>query len=59
MPISGGRPPLISGEQAQLLSDVIRRHDRGNDGKSREQIYDTMQELNPELSRKQVNPVIP
>jgi hypothetical protein len=47
-----GKPASLDKQDAQLLTDVIRRSDRGNEPKSLPQIVDIIQELNPALDRK-------
>ena len=43
----GGKPRIMSADNEQLVVDVVRRADRGNDGKSLREIHDTMQQLQP------------
>ena len=47
-----GLPPTLDHDQAQLLTDVIRRAGRDNKPKSLTQIADTVQQLDPKLSRQ-------
>ena len=45
--VNVGKPRIMSADNEQLVVDVVRRHDRGNDGKSLREIHDTMQQLQP------------
>ena len=47
-----GNPPTLDQEDSQLLVDVIRRSDRGNEPKSMPQIMGVIQELKPTLNIK-------
>jgi hypothetical protein len=49
-----GKHPLFVAEEEQFVVDVIRRHDRGNDGFFKRQCVDTLHDLRPELNRKAV-----
>ena len=48
-----GRRRLLDSGTAQVLVDTIRRHDRANQGKGLPEIIGTIQEIKPELDRKQ------
>ena len=52
---SVGKPPLFSVEDQQFAVDVIRRHDRGNDGLNKRECVDKLHDMKPELSRKSVS----
>ena len=51
---SAGKKPLFDGEQQQFAVDVLRRCDRGNDGKNRRECVDMMHDMRPDLKRKAV-----
>ena len=48
-----GRMPVVSGENTSFLGDVVVRCDRANNGLTRQEAISTLQELEPDLSRKQ------
>jgi hypothetical protein len=50
-----GRASQVDGETQQFLVDALRKYDRGNDGRTRAEGIDMLQELKPELSRKQAS----
>ena len=50
---AAGRKAILSEEDGQFVADVVRRADRGNDGKSKLKILDIIQDLNPSLTQKQ------
>ena len=52
---SVGRKPMISKEDQGFVCDVLARADRGNEGKNRKEAIDLIQDLAPELSRKQAS----
>ena len=49
-----GQPSLFSESQKQFAVDVVRRHDRGNDGLDKRKIVDLMHDLKPDLKRRSV-----
>ena len=51
---SVGKPPLYDEAHQQFAVDVIRRHDRGNDGLSRRGCIDLLHDLQPQNKRKNV-----
>ena len=51
---SVGRKPLFDPDLEHFAVDVIRRHDRGNDGFSKRECVDTLHDLRPDLKRKAV-----
>ena len=51
---SVGKKPLFGAAEQQFSVDVIRRHDRGNDGLDKRACVDVLHDLRPELSRKSV-----
>jgi hypothetical protein len=55
---SVGRPSYCSEQQQQFVADTIRRADRGNKGKTRQQAVDIVQELQPDLDRSQAANVL-
>ena len=54
---SAGHPSLVARDTQQALADVLRRYDRGNDGKNQRQAVDMLQDLVPALSREQARNV--
>ena len=48
-----GPASLLDGGARQFVADVVRRKDRGNDGMSRRDCIDVVQDLKPELTRNQ------
>ena len=50
---SVGRTGLLEKNEETFVVEVLRRADRGNDGKSRREGLDVIQELRPDLTRKQ------
>ena len=50
---AAGRTPAIDKESNQFVVDVVRRKDRANEGMSRREIGDLLQDLAPHLSAKQ------
>ena len=48
-----GKKTLLPKDDSRVLVDTMRRYDRGNDGLSRAQILDVLQELSPSLTRDQ------
>ena len=52
--ISVGKQPLYNVEEQQFGVDVIRRHDRGNDGLNKRQCIDKLHDMRPDLTRKSV-----
>jgi hypothetical protein len=54
---SAGHPSLVNGETQQVCVDVLRRYDRGNDGKNSRQAQDMLQDMVPALSREQARNV--
>ena len=51
---SVGPAPLFNDEEQQWAVDVIRRFDRGNDGKTKRECVDLLHDLKPQLDRKAV-----
>ena len=45
--VSVGTQPLFDSKEQQFAVDVIRRHDRGNDGLSRRECIDVLANLKP------------
>ena len=45
--------PVVSGENTSFLGDVVVRCDQANNGLTRQEAISTLQELEPDLSRKQ------
>jgi len=54
---SVGVKPLIAPADQKFLRDTIIRHDRANDGKNPAETINLIQEMNPNLSRKQASQV--
>jgi hypothetical protein len=54
---SAGHPSLVACDTQQAFADVLRRYDRGNDGKNQRQTVDMLQDLVPALSREQARNV--
>jgi hypothetical protein len=50
---AGGRQSLVKQNAQQFVVDVIRRHDRGNDGLSSREAVDVVREIAPHLTLKQ------
>jgi hypothetical protein len=50
---SVGRQRIVPVETSELLAQCAARADRGNDGKSRKEMIDLLQDVQPELSREQ------
>ena len=50
-----GRKPVLEKNLSQFVSDVVRRADRGNEGKSRREAIDLITEVKPELSFQQAS----
>ena len=48
-----GAKPVLEKHLSQFVSDVVRRADRGNEGKSRREAIDLIAEVNPNLSFQQ------
>ena len=48
---SVGNKPLFNEAEQQFVVDVVRRHDRGNDGLDKRQCIDVMQDMKPEFKR--------
>ena len=51
---SVGKQRVFTAEEEQFVVDVVRRHDRGNDGLNKMQCVDKLHELRPSLPRKSV-----
>jgi hypothetical protein len=51
---SVGKKPLFNDDEQEFVIDVIRRHDRGNDGLNKRRCVDKLHDLRPELQRKSV-----
>jgi hypothetical protein len=52
---SQGRPTLLDEDCSQFVADVVVRCDRGNDGKTPSELIDVIEDLKPDLSRKQIS----
>ena len=52
---SVGKPPLFKAEEQQFAVDVIRRHDRGNDGLCKRECVDKLHDMRPELKRRDIS----
>ncbi len=50
-----GNKPVLEKKLSEFVSDVVRRADRGNEGKSRREAIDLIIEANPELSFQQAS----
>ena len=53
--ISVGAPTLFSEGEQQFAVDVVRRHDRGNDGLSKRECVDILHDLKPGAKRASVS----
>ena len=53
--ISVGAPTLFSEDEQQFAVDVVRRHDRGNDGLSKRECVDILHDLQPGAKRASVS----
>ena len=53
--VGGSGQGLLDEDTAQFLVDTMRRRDRGDDGMGRKESIDMLQDLRPELSRRQVS----
>ena len=49
-----GRKRSFTADEEQFAVDVVRRYDRGNDGKNKRQCIDLLHDLRPDLKRKSV-----
>ena len=49
-----GRPALVGGEVQEFVVDVLRRHDRGNEGLSNQEAASLIVDLDPKLKTSQV-----
>ena len=52
--MSAGKRPLFSEDEQTFGVDVIRIHDRGNDGLNKRQCIDTLHDMRPDLTRSSV-----
>ena len=50
---TSGRPSPLNETQVEVVADCIARADRANKGKSMPKVIDMVQEMHPELDRKQ------
>lgn len=48
---SVGKQTLFNTEEEQFAVDVVRRHDRGNDGLNKRECVDVLHDLKPEATR--------
>ena len=51
---SVGKKRVFTDEEEQFVVDVVRRHDRGNDGLNNRQAVDKLHDLRPDMNRKSV-----
>ena len=52
--ISAGKQPLFNKEDQQFAVDVVRRHDRGNDGLCKRRAIDVLHDMKPDVKRSAV-----
>ena len=48
-----GRPSLLTKKEADIVTDLVIRHDRGNNGVNKKEIAEKIVAMKPSLSMKQ------